>query len=124
MAIDNIKIGERIRIIREEDFRESRETFAEHLNISAGYLGKVERGEIQISIKLLEKITKFASVSSDYILFGNNKDKMSYARKNINFILDNSNEDALKAYSKILMTVQGYGYKIAENQQFLCSSTK
>lgn len=115
MAIDNIKIGERVRNIREQSFKATREDFAELLTVSPGYLGKIERGEIQISIKLLEKLTKLASVSTDYILFNNNKDKISYARKNINFILDNCSEDELKVYSKIIMTIQGYVYKLIKN---------
>ncbi len=115
MAIDNIKIGERIRNIRENNFKETREVFAERLNVSTGYLGKIERGEILISIKLLEKLANITGMPTDYILFDNNKDKISYARKNINFILDNSTEDELKVYLKIIMTVQGYVYKITEN---------
>lgn len=115
MTIDNIKVGEKIRNIREQNFKETREIFAERLDVSSGYLGKIERGEIQISIKLLIKLTRIAGISTDYILFDSKDDKISYARKNIDFILDNSTEDELKIYSKVITTIQGYVYKITEN---------
>lgn len=114
MAIDKIKVGVRIRNIREINFKETREIFAERLNVSTGYLGKIERGEILISLKLLEKITKIAGVSADYILFENKKEKLSYVRRNINFILDSCTEDELKVYFKVIMTIQGYVLKITD----------
>lgn len=67
--LDNIKIGERIRGIR-ENLKMSRETFSEMIDISDVFLGQIERGERSLSTKTLYKIVKFTGNSSDYILFG------------------------------------------------------
>ena len=56
MTLDKIKIGARIRRIREELYHETRQLFAERCGLSENHLGKLERGEILISIKTLNKI--------------------------------------------------------------------
>lgn len=59
----------RIRRAR-EDRGYTRETFAEHLDVSVSYLAEVERGRTGISVKLLTKICRLLGLSADYILFG------------------------------------------------------
>ena len=66
---NNIEVGERIRIIR-EDLKMNRETFAEMIDISDVFLGQIERGERSLSLKTLCRIVSFTDTSSDFISFG------------------------------------------------------
>ena len=89
---DNLEIGERIRGIR-ENLDMSREKFAEMIDISDVFLGQIERGERSLSIKTLTKIVSFTGASTDYILFGDNKNNKTYDK--INRILSKCTEDGL-----------------------------
>lgn len=55
MTLDKVEIGCRIRKIREEIIDESRQVFAEKCDISENILGKIERGEILVSMKIFIK---------------------------------------------------------------------
>ncbi len=63
----------RIRKAR-EDAGYTREQFAELLNVSVSYLAEVERGRTGVSVKTLIKICKTLGLSSDYILFGQERE--------------------------------------------------
>lgn len=89
---NNIEIGERIRGIR-ENLHMNREKFSEMIDISDVFLGQIERGERSLSIKTLTKIVNFTGVSTDYLLFGNNKDNETYDK--INRILNSCTEEGL-----------------------------
>ena len=56
----------------------TREQFAEKLDVSVSYLAELERGRTGISVKLLTKVCSVLGLSSDYVLFGEErtKDKM------------------------------------------------
>ena len=58
---DNIKIGERIKKIR-EDLKMSREKFSEMIDISDVFLGQLERGDRSLSTKTLVKIVSFTGI--------------------------------------------------------------
>ena len=89
---DNIKIGERVRKIR-EDLKMSRETFSEMIDISDVFLGQIERGERALSTKTLIKIVSFTGSSSDFILFGS--DTPNNIVTKINRILNKCSDDVL-----------------------------
>lgn len=59
----------RIRKAREE-MGYTREKFAELLDVSVSYMAEVERGRTGISVRMLVKICNVLGLSSDYILFG------------------------------------------------------
>ena len=67
----------RIRRAREE-MGYTRERFAEKLDVSVSYLAELERGRTGISVKMLIKVCNVLGLSSDYILFGEERadDKM------------------------------------------------
>jgi len=67
--IDNKAIGQRIREERQK-LQLSRERFAEIIGLSDYYIGQLERGERQMSLPVLVKISKFLRVSLDYLIFG------------------------------------------------------
>ena len=89
---DNIKIGERIRKIR-EDLKMSREKFSEMIDISDVFLGQLERGERSLSTKTLVKIVSFTGISSDFILFGTQTPDNTISK--INRILNRCSDDVL-----------------------------
>lgn len=83
----NLEIGERIRGLR-ENLHMSREKFSEMINISEVFLGQIERGERSLSLKTLSNIVSYTGSSSDYILFGNQKE--STVIEKVNRILENN----------------------------------
>ena len=89
---NNLKIGERIRGIR-ENLHMSREKFSEMIDSSDVYLGQIELGERSLSIKTLTKIVDFTGASTDYILFGDSKNNKTYDK--INRILNKCSEEGL-----------------------------
>ena len=89
---DNIKIGERIKKIR-EDLKMSREKFSEMIDISDVFLGQLERGERSLSTKTQVKIVSFTGISSDFILFG--LETLDNKISKINRILNKCFDDVL-----------------------------
>ncbi|MDD2401732.1 MAG: helix-turn-helix domain-containing protein [Clostridia bacterium] len=69
LEIHNKTIGQRISKERKK-FGLSRERFAEIINLSDYYVGQLERGERQMSLPTLIKVTDCLHVSLDYLIFG------------------------------------------------------
>ena len=67
--IDNKAIGQRIRDEREK-LGLSREEFAEIVGLSDYYIGQLERGERQMSLPVLVKVSTCLHISLDYLVFG------------------------------------------------------
>lgn len=107
--LDNIKIGERIRSIREE-MSLSREKFSEIIDISEVFLGQIERGESSLSLKTLASIISYTGASSDYILFGD--DNKNSTKKKIDKILNLSSEETIEFIYSIINDVYKYNKKI------------
>ena len=59
----------RIRQAR-ENMGNTREKFAEKLDVSVSYLAELERGRTGISVKMLVKVCNVLGLSADYVLFG------------------------------------------------------
>ncbi len=108
MTLDKIEIGVRVREIREKMYKETRQAFAERCGISENNLGKLERGEILISIKGLNKISSATGVTTDYILYGDSETKILSIRNIIDNFLDKSSKDELKMYFKFINTIKGF----------------
>ena len=108
MALDKLSIGIRLREIREEIYLEKRHIFAERCNLSENHLGKLERGEMLISINTLDKICAATGIDSDYILYGKVSDKKSKIRQTIDNLLDNSSKDELNMYLKFISTIKNF----------------
>ena len=108
MELDRINIGARIRKIREEEFLETRQMFSERCGLSENHLGKLERGEILISVKTLNKICSSTGMEADYILYGKSDSKHINIRKNIDNFLDKSSKEELKMYFKFISTIKSF----------------
>ena len=108
MELDKIQIGERLRIERVSKFDESRPKFAERCGLSENHLGKLERGELSLSIRTLNKICSSSGINADYLLYGNNSIKNSKVRSNIDFYLDNATKEELNVYFKLISSFKDY----------------
>ena len=69
---DEIKIGDRIRQVR-ESLGMTRDNLSEHIDITPYFLGQIERGERNMSIKTLIKISRCLNVSIDFLVYGTDK---------------------------------------------------
>ena len=108
MVLDAVKIGMRIRKIREEIYHESRQLFAERCGLSENHLGKLETGTLDISIKALNKIYSATGTTTDYILYGNSETKNLTTRKTIDNFLYYSTKIELKIYLMFISTLKRY----------------
>lgn len=72
MYINQKDIGQRIRVLRKEK-RLSQLELANRLNINMDHLSRIENGNKGMSLDLLTEFSKYFSVSTDYLLFGNNQ---------------------------------------------------
>lgn len=68
-AIDYVKVGNRLRVER-ENLNMTREELAELIGISPYFLGQIERGERNMSIKTLTALSQCLHISIDYLFFG------------------------------------------------------
>ncbi|MDR7869761.1 MAG: helix-turn-helix domain-containing protein [Tissierellaceae bacterium] len=69
MIVDPKEIGSRIREEREK-LGLSREKFSEIVGLSSYFIGQIERGDRNMSLETLIKITSSLNISIDYILKG------------------------------------------------------
>lgn len=67
--LDFKEIGSRIRVQREK-VGLSRERFAEIVGLSTYYIGQIERGDRNMSLDTLYKISETLNISMDYIIKG------------------------------------------------------
>lgn len=72
-STDPAAIGNRIRLAREE-LGITRENLSELVDITPYYLGQIERGERNMSVKTLIKISGSLKISIDYLVYGKKRD--------------------------------------------------
>ncbi|MDE5910347.1 MAG: helix-turn-helix transcriptional regulator [Lachnospiraceae bacterium] len=68
-------IGFRVRHLRESN-NYTRDVLAEKVDISAKFLYEIEMGKKGFTVEILYKLSKALNVSSDYILTGNETNKI------------------------------------------------
>lgn len=103
--LNNLEIGERIRQAREE-LHMSREVFSEKIDVSVVFLGQIERGERSLSLKTLTSIVKYTGASTDYLLFGNEKENNT--RRKINRILNLSSDETVEFLYEIMRNTHSF----------------
>lgn len=108
MTIDKICVGARIRNLREDIYKETRQSFAERCGLSENHLGRLERGDLLISINALDKICSATGTNPNYILYEKENNKDLNIRKTIDNFLDNSSKQELKLYFKFISTFKSY----------------
>ena len=65
-----VMLGKRIREERIE-LNLTQETFAENVDLTTAYIGQIERGERNLTLKNLVKVSNRLGVSVDYLLIYN-----------------------------------------------------
>src|SRR5690554_6216245 len=73
IVVDHKGIGQRMQKERKK-LELSREKFAEIIGLSEYYVGQLERGERQMSLPVLIKISHCLHLSLDYLIFGKDND--------------------------------------------------
>jgi len=121
VQIDNKAIGQRIREEREK-LELSREEFAEIIGLSDYYIGQLERGERQMSLPVLVKISSCLHISLDYLIFGKTGHNVYYIHdarnvykaracdknKEINDLLSKCSSGELELIKKLIKTILPY----------------
>jgi transcriptional regulator with XRE-family HTH domain len=104
--LDNESIGNRIRQGREA-LELTRDQLAELLGISSYYLGQLERGERQMSLPVLVKISEKLHVSLDYLVLGKDSHE-SHDTTEIEALLKKCSKKELELVIKLIKTVLPY----------------
>lgn len=101
-AIDNKAIGERIKAEREK-LGMTRDEFSESVDISNIFLSQIERGERQMSLNTLIKISCKLNLSLDYIIFGD--DSISVNKELIIKKINETSKRELKVIDDVLKAI-------------------
>jgi transcriptional regulator with XRE-family HTH domain len=119
--IDHRTIGQRIREEREK-LALSRAEFAEIIELSDYYVGQLERGERQMSLSVLFKVSSCLHISLDYLVLGtsryaeysaSNETAPAYANENAQLVeimqlLEKCSEKELDLIKKLIQTIIPY----------------
>lgn len=111
MSLDALLIGERLRKIREEVFKETRPKFAKRCGLSERYIGQIERGEFVPSIQKLDAIVTALNIDMDYLLYGKNKESVSNIKSQLHTIINKCDDEQAKVLLNCISTIQNYYLK-------------
>ena len=105
--LKKVEIGARIRKIREIKFNETREQFATRCGLTVTHVGQIERGNILISLKALNKIACRTGEPIEKILYGiEETKKYNPIRRNLNNLLDLSTDAEVKVFYKCISSIK------------------
>ena len=104
--VNNQSIGESVRNKREK-LRLTREEFAEILGLSPLYIGQLERGERQMSLDTLIKISSCLHVSADYLIYGKTPEN-DIEKSGINTLLNRCSKNELLLIRNIIKLILSY----------------
>ncbi|XPV75770.1 MAG: helix-turn-helix domain-containing protein [Desulfovibrio sp.] len=106
MANSLTTIGLRIKDLRTQA-ELSQQTLAEKADISYKYLGKIERGQVNLSVEVFLKVIKALNVNSEEIL--SPTETVSSAVQKAKFILSEMSEDELAMALDMLKVIREHG---------------
>ena len=98
MAIDYKLLGERIKTQRIAKGT-TQEHFAEHLDVSVGYISQIERGITKINLDRLSTVADYLECEMIFLLEGINTGSEDYLDKDFNNLYKR-----LSAYEKKILT--------------------
>lgn len=98
MAVDYKVLGKRIKAQRIAKGT-TQEHFAEHLDVSVGYVSQIERGITKVSLDRLATISDYLECEMSYLLEGVNSGSEDYLDKDFNHLYRR-----LSAYEKKILT--------------------
>ena len=97
MAIDYKLLGERIKTQRQSKGT-TQEHFAEHMNVSVGYISQMERGITKISLERLASVSDYLGCDMTLLLINSENDK--YLTKDFDKLYSQ-----LSSYEKKILTL-------------------
>ncbi|MFC6648318.1 helix-turn-helix domain-containing protein [Paenibacillus rhizoplanae] len=105
-------VSQRIRYLR-KSANLTQEQLSELLDIDRSYIGKIERGEVNVSLDTLERIAVALKVDSFEFFAGHNNkpdntDKKRISLKKINLLMDSQNSEELKSIYEMIRIVRSY----------------
>lgn len=83
MNIDYTSLGERIKTQRKYKGT-TQEHFAEHLDVSVGYISQIERGITKVSLERLLDIAEYLECNTSFLLEGTALNDTNYLLKEFN----------------------------------------
>ena len=98
MAVDYKVLGKRIKAQRIAKGT-TQEHFAEHLDVSVGYVSQIERGITKVRLDRLATISDYLECEMSYLLEGVNSGSEDYLDKDFNHLYRR-----LSAYEKKILT--------------------
>lgn len=107
--MNNHAIGERIRKEREKS-RLTRENLAEMLDLSPLYIGQLERGERQMSLDTLVKVSDHLHIPTDYLIYGSTPD-LEKELSRISALLNRCSKNELSLIEEIIKLVLSHRLK-------------
>lgn len=103
---DQIKRGQRLKSIRENELHLNKSDLAKKLNISSQFLGLVEKGQCNLNYNSIKLLRDLSGHSADYILYGLDDSIIRETRQFLKYYSDRELVDALKLLREISLFVK------------------
>ena len=104
METANILLGKRIRALRKQQGL-SQEQLAEQVGMSGKYLGEIERGQVNCSVDIVERIAKALDLELiDLFDYQHETNRKALAKK-INSLIKDANDKELRWIYRILKSI-------------------
>lgn len=104
MAETKVLLGKRIRTLRRQ-YDYSQEQLAEKANISGKYLGEVERGQANISVDVLEKISDALNIKlSDLLDFEHELGRKALITK-LSALIKSADDNSLQLIFRVVKDI-------------------
>ena len=104
MIETNKLLGKRIRALRKKNGL-SQEQLAERVNMSSKYLGEIERGQVNFSIDIAERISNALDIElTDLFDYHHELDRKNLMKK-INFLIQDASDKNLQLIFRIIKSI-------------------
>ena len=101
MWVDYKVLGERIKTQRKIKGT-TQEHFAEHLNVSVGYISQIERGITRVSLERLIEISRYLGCGIDFLLEGTSPNDEKYLANEFNELFQQLSTSEKKKLTHLL----------------------
>lgn len=101
MWVDYKVLGERIKTQRKIKGT-TQEHFAEHLNVSVGYISQIERGITRVSLERLIEISRYLGCGIDFLLEGTSPNDEKYLANEFNELFQQLSTSEKKMLTHLL----------------------
>lgn len=101
MWVDYKVLGERIKTQRKIKGT-TQEHFAEHLNVSVGYISQIERGITRVSLERLIEISRYLGCGIDFLLEGTSPNDEKYLANEFNELFQRLSTSEKKMLTHLL----------------------